>query len=253
MLSGSAAVLRTSRPRLRCLIYTCHADRSNANSRSTVVDDGRVGLAQISFGHCVGVGCIVCDSYQLQPAWLLLECHQPRHAGESDRIIEVMLLTLCYLNQALFSAGLLLLAEKVFLRYVAINYHETALAERLAENRLGLKALDRLSNAHPVVTKKPPYAAGTARGHKTNRSSIGLGFLGGAGGARNVVPSGSTSESNSPIDDKAGSRAASPPKHSGQKKEKAGRRQQRHENKERRKKALAAIGNADVSMVTSNH
>jgi hypothetical protein len=52
--------------------------------------------------------------------------------------------------------------EKLFLRFVAINFHQRALADRLGENRLGLKALDRLSNAQPAPVKKTPYAK---RGH----------------------------------------------------------------------------------------
>jgi hypothetical protein len=132
--------------------------------------------------------------------------------------------------QAFFTAGILLLAEKIFLRWVAINYHETALAERLAENRLGLKALDRLSNAQPTTTKKPAYAAGTARGHKANRSSLGLGGLGGRSGESSASPS--------PVNEK-GASAASPPR--DYKKEKNARREKQQENKERRKKALAAI------------
>jgi len=59
--------------------------------------------------------------------------------------------------QALFTAGIILFAEKLFLRFVAINFHQRALADRLAENRLGLKALDHLSNAQPAPVKKSPY------------------------------------------------------------------------------------------------
>lgn len=74
--------------------------------------------------------------------------------------------------KALFSASVVLFIEKLFLQFIAINFHEKALADRLAENRLGLKALDRLSNAHsPVPTKRVPY---TKRGHKPANSSIGF-------------------------------------------------------------------------------
>lgn len=59
--------------------------------------------------------------------------------------------------------------EKVFLRWVAINFHQKALADRLAENRLGLKALDRLSNAQPMPAKKSPYSK---RGRKTPTGSV---------------------------------------------------------------------------------
>ncbi|KDQ61658.1 hypothetical protein JAAARDRAFT_31123 [Jaapia argillacea MUCL 33604] len=73
--------------------------------------------------------------------------------------------------QALFAAGILLLLEKVFLRFVAINFHQKALAERLAENRLGLKALDRLSNAQPTPVKRAPCRK---KGHKSLASSADL-------------------------------------------------------------------------------
>ncbi|KAJ7188741.1 Mechanosensitive ion channel-domain-containing protein [Mycena filopes] len=75
--------------------------------------------------------------------------------------------------QALFSAGIILFFEKLFLRFVAINFHQKALADRLAENRLGLRALDRLSNAQPAP-KKPPYAK---RGRKTPTGSVDFSAL----------------------------------------------------------------------------
>ncbi|KAK7061127.1 hypothetical protein VNI00_000863 [Paramarasmius palmivorus] len=75
--------------------------------------------------------------------------------------------------QALFSAGIIFLVEKIFLQFVAINFHQKALADRLAENRLGLKALDRLSNATPVF-KRPGHGR---RGHRSPGSSVDLGML----------------------------------------------------------------------------
>ncbi|KAH7887623.1 Mechanosensitive ion channel-domain-containing protein [Phlebopus sp. FC_14] len=73
--------------------------------------------------------------------------------------------------QALFAAALILFVEKLFLRFVAINFHQRALADRLAENRLGLKALDRLSNAQPAPTvRRPPYGK---KGHKSPLGSFG--------------------------------------------------------------------------------
>lgn len=73
--------------------------------------------------------------------------------------------------QALFTAGVVLFVEKLFLRFVAINFHERALADRLAENRLGLKALDHLSNATAApIPKKTPYGK---KGHKSAASSFG--------------------------------------------------------------------------------
>ncbi|KAF8556998.1 hypothetical protein OG21DRAFT_428682 [Imleria badia] len=73
--------------------------------------------------------------------------------------------------QALFTAAVILFVEKLFLRFVAINFHQRALADRLAENRLGLKALDRLSNAHPVSTNRK--TAHGKKGHRNPLSSIG--------------------------------------------------------------------------------
>ena len=64
------------------------------------------------------------------------------------------------------AAAIILFVEKFFLNFVAIKFHQKALADRLEENRLGLKALDCLSNAHPVASKKPPH-------HKRGRKKMG--------------------------------------------------------------------------------
>ncbi|KAI0793950.1 Mechanosensitive ion channel-domain-containing protein [Fomes fomentarius] len=80
--------------------------------------------------------------------------------------------------QALFAAGCIVLAEKCFLRYVAINFHRKALADRIAENQLGLRALDRLSNAQPAP-KKTPHA--TKKGH---RGSLSMDALSGMNGEK---------------------------------------------------------------------
>ncbi|CAE6438170.1 unnamed protein product [Rhizoctonia solani] len=66
--------------------------------------------------------------------------------------------------QALFAAGIIMLVEKLFLQFVAIRFHEEALADRLAENHLALKALDRLSNAAGSKIKafKKKHKAGAA-------------------------------------------------------------------------------------------
>lgn len=76
--------------------------------------------------------------------------------------------------QAMFASGMILFVEKLFLRFVAINFHEKALADRLAENRLGLKALDRLSNA-PVLPSRKPH--NPRRGHKSPGSSASIDVL----------------------------------------------------------------------------
>ena len=41
---------------------------------------------------------------------------------------------------------------------MAIRFHKRGLAERLAENRLGLKALERLSESAPTLLKNSPYS-----------------------------------------------------------------------------------------------
>lgn len=111
----------------------------------------------------------------------------------------------------MFAAGIILLVEKLFLQFVAINFHEKALADRLAENRMGLKALDRLSNAQPSVTKKPPYDRrgtknftgpfgtsndnlGMRRGHKDNLSSAEMSRMTNEKGDPSPVESKSTTK-----------------------------------------------------------
>jgi len=76
--------------------------------------------------------------------------------------------------KAMFAAGIILFVEKLFLHFVAINFHEKALADRIAENQLGLKALDRLSNAQPVTPSRRPN---NRRGHKSSRSLNALDSL----------------------------------------------------------------------------
>ncbi|KAF7782435.1 hypothetical protein Agabi119p4_1811 [Agaricus bisporus var. burnettii] len=76
--------------------------------------------------------------------------------------------------QAMFAASMVLLVEKLFLHFVAINFHEKALADRLDENRLGLKALDRLSHASAIPARKSPMAR---RGHRSPGSSASLDAL----------------------------------------------------------------------------
>ncbi|KAF9445920.1 hypothetical protein P691DRAFT_709572 [Macrolepiota fuliginosa MF-IS2] len=90
--------------------------------------------------------------------------------------------------QAMFAAGMILFAEKLFLQFVAINFHEKALADRLVENRLGLKALDRLSNATVVPLRKSPN---TRRGHKSASSSVSFGVNTGVGRVQNESGEGS--------------------------------------------------------------
>jgi len=79
--------------------------------------------------------------------------------------------------QALFAAGLIVLVEKLFLHFVAINFHQKALADRLAENRLGLKALDRLSNAQPAPHKQQAGRKGHKSPGQSNNTSVDLSHL----------------------------------------------------------------------------
>ncbi|KAF9269000.1 hypothetical protein L218DRAFT_916497 [Marasmius fiardii PR-910] len=79
--------------------------------------------------------------------------------------------------QALFSAGIIFLVEKLFLQFVAINFHEKALADRLAENRIGLRALDRLSNATPVMPNRRGGGPNVRRGHKSQPTAGDLSML----------------------------------------------------------------------------
>lgn len=71
------------------------------------------------------------------------------------------------------AAAIIIFVEKLFLNFVAINFHQKALADRLEENRLGLKALDSLSKAQPVASKKPPHHK---RGHKRMSSAATIDF-----------------------------------------------------------------------------
>lgn len=63
--------------------------------------------------------------------------------------------TLNRVLQACFGCSVLLLVEKLALHLVAIRFHQKALADRLAENQLALRALDRLSMSETKTwTKK---------------------------------------------------------------------------------------------------
>ncbi|EKM50351.1 uncharacterized protein PHACADRAFT_152233 [Phanerochaete carnosa HHB-10118-sp] len=74
--------------------------------------------------------------------------------------------------QALFTLAILCLVEKIFLRYIAINFHRRALADRIAENQTGLRALDRLSNTTPnTSSRRYPYGQMWRRGHRSGSPS----------------------------------------------------------------------------------
>lgn len=60
---------------------------------------------------------------------------------------------------------------------MSINFHRKALAERLAENKLGLEALDRLSNVQPTSNK----SAWKKKGHRQSSSDLLKGYKHGQG------------------------------------------------------------------------
>ncbi|CAE6480680.1 hypothetical protein ACGC1H_003511 [Rhizoctonia solani] len=127
--------------------------------------------------------------------------------------------------QALFSAGIILLVEKLFLQFVAIRFHEEALADRLAENHLSLKALDRLSNAAGSKIRgfKKKHKAGAA----SRNASVEL------------LSAGPGTGTNSPIS-RPGSPDASHAHKQLSEKEKA---------KKKRKKAIASMLGGAISAV----
>jgi len=84
---------------------------------------------------------------------------------------------------------MIILVEKVFLNFVSINFHRKALAERLEENKLGLQALDRLSNVQPASNRSP----WRKRGHRQSSSADIL-----QKGHKNGAGSGSSSDVMSP-------------------------------------------------------
>ncbi|KAK0440944.1 Mechanosensitive ion channel-domain-containing protein [Desarmillaria tabescens] len=70
---------------------------------------------------------------------------------------------------------IIFLVEKLALHFVAINFHQKALADRLTENQFALRALDRLSNSQPWAwNKKGPNVK---KGHKSPASSVDLNTL----------------------------------------------------------------------------
>ncbi|KAI0051855.1 hypothetical protein FA95DRAFT_1620196 [Auriscalpium vulgare] len=129
--------------------------------------------------------------------------------------------------QAMFSAGVIILAEKVCLQLIAINFHQKALADRLAENRLGLKALDRLANAHPAPSAARPY--GRKKGHRS-----------GFGSAFDLFGSQKVKKEDAHGQDASASSSSSPIKEKDIEM-KPGIKVSSAERKRRRKKAMAAV------------
>jgi len=55
---------------------------------------------------------------------------------------------------SLFGTSIVLLAEKILLQFVAINFHKTAYRDRLEKNALGLRALDKLHESKYIVAEQ---------------------------------------------------------------------------------------------------
>ena len=84
---------------------------------------------------------------------------------------------------------MILLVEKVFLNFVSINFHRKALAERLAENKLGLQALDRLSNVQPASSKSTWKKKGYRQSSSADLLHKGHGNGNGSGSSSGMVTS----------------------------------------------------------------
>ncbi|CDS01085.1 hypothetical protein, partial [Sporisorium scitamineum] len=56
--------------------------------------------------------------------------------------------------RALFATSIILLVEKVALQFVAINFHKTAVKDRLEQNQKALKALDKLHESKYLMQKR---------------------------------------------------------------------------------------------------
>ncbi|SAM85568.1 uncharacterized protein UBRO_08136 [Ustilago bromivora] len=55
--------------------------------------------------------------------------------------------------RALFATSIILLVEKVALQFIAINFHKTAVKDRLEQNQKALKALDKLHESKYLMQK----------------------------------------------------------------------------------------------------
>lgn len=193
----TVVTVEVCRPLLNCSWLT--------NESSMVARVRCLGMVEACTRYGLAMDIVISNSVHLQSPRHVLDNCKSRCTGPSadyyltaSSLLYAHQLESAQLSQALFSAGVLLLAEKVFLRYVAINFHRKALADRLAENRLGLEALDRLSTAQPAPsTRRSPYGAGK-KGHKSAVSSLDiLGF--GSRTPANHGSRGESSSSNSPI------------------------------------------------------
>uniref|UniRef100_V5E9X0 EF-hand domain-containing protein n=1 Tax=Kalmanozyma brasiliensis (strain GHG001) TaxID=1365824 RepID=V5E9X0_KALBG len=56
--------------------------------------------------------------------------------------------------RALFATSIILLVEKVVLQFIAINFHKTAVQDRLEQNQKALRALDKLHESKYLMQKR---------------------------------------------------------------------------------------------------
>ena len=185
-------------------------------------------LDQARARHGAHVGRALGRALDAQPPRDVLGHRQPRHAGTSARPPSSPPSARATqprpARQALFTASVLVLAEKIFLRYVAINFHRKALADRLTENKLGLRALDRLSNAQPAP-KRAPYAG--RKGHRSRGPSLDMLGMAAPGHEKHASAGGGSGGSG------GGSSGASSPT--------AGKKEARKQAKKQRKNVIAAV------------
>ncbi|KAG0336381.1 hypothetical protein BG004_008080 [Podila humilis] len=89
---------------------------------------------------------------------------------------------------AIVAGCALVLFEKVMLHMIATNFHQTAFADRIADNKYALMVLDRLSTAKKPVTKK-------MRPTHSRNDTLDTDYMGGAfpAGYRSAQPSRSNS------------------------------------------------------------
>ncbi|KAJ1026315.1 hypothetical protein NDA16_002402 [Ustilago loliicola] len=61
--------------------------------------------------------------------------------------------TIFLVIRALFATSIILLVEKIALQFIAINFHKTAVKDRLEQNQKALKALDKLHESKYLMQK----------------------------------------------------------------------------------------------------
>lgn len=89
---------------------------------------------------------------------------------------------------AIVAGCALLLFEKVLLHMISTNFHQTAYADRITDNKYALMVLDRLSTSKKNVNKKPRPS------HSRNDTSDNTDYIGAfPAGYRSVQPSRSNS------------------------------------------------------------